>query len=79
MATTSPRPTNIIQEETFDFPEAIRCITFGMKVTKLEWADPEYFLQLVDTHLKIHKPDGKFYDLIITDGDLVGEDYKVIE
>jgi len=74
---TSPVPAQM--QVTFDFPQSVRELLAQKKVTRLEWGNAEYFLQIVDTHVKIHKPDGKFYDLIVTDGDLSGTDWIILE
>lgn len=68
---------NLVVE--FDFPDAVRQILLGKKITKLEWDNPEYYILLQDGHLRIHKPDGKFYDLIVSDGDMAGTDWVVVE
>lgn len=60
------------------FYEALKNIIIGNKVTKLEWNDKEYYGILDETHLKLHKPDGKLYDWILTDGDILGLDYIII-
>lgn len=74
---TSPTVQSV-QIKKFDFPEAIRKLNMGQKVTRLEWGNPEYYLDVVDTHLKIHKPDNKFYDLIVSDGDMLADDWMTI-
>ena len=60
------------------FPEAIASITAGRRVTKLEWDNPEIYGCLHGTHLRLHKADGQFYDWIVSDGDLAGEDWYVV-
>lgn len=57
-----------------DFPNALREIIAGKCVTKMEWNDPNTYLVLKDNTLMLHKDDG-FYPLIVTDGDLFGEDF----
>ena len=60
-----------------DFYEALRLIAAGERVTKLEWDDPEYWGQLLDGKLVLHKPDGVYYPWILSDGDLNGADWSV--
>jgi len=50
----------------------------GKKIHKLEWKDREYYAMLINQTLKLHKPDGKFYEWIISYGDLGGDDYVII-
>ena len=64
-------------QETMDFVAAIECIIDGYKITKLEWANKETYGLLKDGKLMLHLPDG-FHDWIISDGDLNGEDYIVV-
>jgi hypothetical protein len=74
---TSPKPQQV-QIKKFDFPEAIKQLNIGKSITRVGWSDPEYFLAVIDGHLKIHKPDSKFYDLIVTDGDMLAEDWMLV-
>ena len=61
-----------------DFPEALRAVTAGHKITKLEWGDNEYYGVLRDGLLILHKPDG-FHTWIISEGDLAGTDWYILE
>lgn len=80
MNTSPVQPVRPSKTETFDFPQAIRHIASGYKVTKLEWDNQEYYLQMVNEHLMIHKPDTKqFHDLIVSYADMIGTDYILID
>lgn len=61
-----------------DFPEAMRAVIAGNKVSKLEWGDDEVYGLLKDGFLKLHKGDGSFHQWIISDGDLLGLDWVII-
>lgn len=74
---TSPKVESV-QIVKMDFYDAIRQVISGKSVARMEWKERGYFLQIVDGRLKIHKPDGKFYDLIVTDGDILGEDWMLV-
>ena len=50
----------------------------GTRLHRLEWGDVEYYGIVIDGLLKLHKPDGKFYDWIISDGDYAGRDYIIL-
>lgn len=76
----SPTPTQdaVIM---LDFPSAMKEIIEGKKVTKLEWEDENAYGILRDGFLMLYKKneqDYKDYQWIISDGDLKGEDYIVI-
>lgn len=60
------------------FPEAIKKVIEGEKIHKLEWKDRNYYAFLKDGFLCLHKTDGKIYQWIINDGDLMGKDYIII-
>ena len=78
---TTNSPTNeetIDESRQMDFPEAIRHITKGKKVHKLEWKDKAYYGFLNGEFLSLHKPDGKNYKWIVNEGDLTGTDYIIV-
>lgn len=78
-ATMSPLPKKQEQvRSTMNFPEAMKMIILGKTITKEEWGDKQFYGILEDARLKLHKPDGKSYDWIISEGDLVGTDFIVI-
>lgn len=64
-----------------DFFTALRKVADGEKITKVEWGDPKIFGVLQGGSLVLFggiPADGKFHPWKITDGDLVGEDWKVV-
>jgi hypothetical protein len=78
----SPTPTTAkplpIVEQLLSFALAMNEIKYGNKITKKEWNNPEIYGVLRDNLLLIHKLDNKFYNWIISDGDIMGEDYVTI-
>ena len=60
------------------FPEAMKEVIGGKKIHKKEWEDKEYYGFLNGDILSLHKPDGKNYQWIISDGDLYGDDYIIL-
>jgi len=68
----SPRP------EDMNFYDAVKRISEGSKVTKAEWNDSQFYGTMDNGVLKLHKPDGKLYEWIISDGDIAGTDYVVV-
>lgn len=77
---TSPTSKAVVvtDENLMTFPEAIARVIDDQKVTKKEWNDEQYYGKLEDGTLMLHKPDGKFYSWIISDGDLEGLDWYVL-
>lgn len=61
------------------FFKAMEFLATGSKIHKLEWEDEEFYGILSDGKVMLHKPDGKLYQWIISDGDLTGDDYVVIK
>ncbi len=65
--------------QTMDFPNALRAVIDGKKISKLEWSDPNIFGVLTSGFLMLHKADGKYYQWIINDGDILGKDWFVVD
>lgn len=66
------------QPKGMDFPSAIREVIAGKKIHKLEWENKNYYGFLNVDKLSFHKPDGNNYQWIISDGDLMGDDWIII-
>jgi hypothetical protein len=64
--------------EKLDFTQALKEVLKDKKIHKLEWEDKEYYGVLRNNKLQIHKPDGNFHDWIISEPDLIGEDYIIL-
>ncbi len=69
----SPKP-----KVTLDFFEALRAVLTGAQITKSEWEDKACYGVLRGGQLMLHKSDGKFYQWIISEGDMLGEDWMVL-
>ena len=74
----SPTPPSATPQGGMSFVLAISEVIRGKKITKKEWANPDSYCMLRDKLLMIHR-DGKWHKWIINDGDLLGEDWIVIE
>ncbi|MDD5013714.1 MAG: hypothetical protein PHW73_01255 [Atribacterota bacterium] len=68
----------LTEKSNLSFYDAIKEVMAGRKISKREWNNTDYFGILRDSKLMLHKPDGKFYDWIINDGDINGEDWFII-
>ncbi len=78
-ASASPK-SRTKKPKQLDFFEALREVSLNKCITKLEWNEPNCYLKLVDGRLVIYKPDTKlFHPLIVSDGDMAGEDWIVID
>lgn len=85
--TTSPLPVkeDVVKEvddmvpvKEMDFSEAIKAVIGGKKIFRLEWVDRDYYGYLNEDVLSLHKPDGVNYKWIISSGDLMAEDWIII-
>ena len=77
--TMSPtQPIMPVKNLGMTFPEAIKEVIEGKKIHKLEWENKEFYGFLDADKLSLHKPDGKNYQWLVNDGDLLGTDWIVI-
>lgn len=78
---TSPVPTKDIADAVvmLTFPDAMREVINGKKVTRLEWKDNDIYCLLDANRLRIHNKDGINYILEVSDGDMLAIDWVVIE
>lgn len=74
----TPPPQPVADLPQFNFEAAITHLKNGRKITKVEWNNPDYYGVLSGGFLMLHKPDGKFYQWILNDGDIFGTDWVVI-
>lgn len=66
------------KQNDLTFPTALFEVIGERRITKREWGNEGYYCYRKDGFLKLHKPDGKDYDWIISDGDLLGIDWYVL-
>ena len=79
-ATTSPViKKQDKQQLTLSFPDAVKRLIDGKKVTKKEWNDEHTYGVLHEGILRLHKADNQYYNWIISDGDLMGDDWYTID
>ena len=60
------------------FSEALDKMLEGKKVHKLEWDNKEYYGVLYNAALRLHRPDGKNYQWVVSEGDIMGDDWIVL-
>jgi hypothetical protein len=80
VTTLPPPPTveDLPDLQRLNFPEAMRHVIAGQKVTKLEWNDPDILVFHRDGYLMIQHANGRTDALIISSGDLLGGDWVVV-
>jgi len=62
---------------TLDFFDALKEVTAGRRITRLDWGDNNSYGYLKDSLLLIHLR-GKDHQWMISEGDLIGEDWVII-
>lgn len=72
-----PQNDKVIQSLTFF--DALKEISNGKRVTKLEWADKNTYGILTNGILMINLSNGGLKAWTISDGDLTGTDWIVLE
>jgi len=73
----TPLPRKEGQSITMDFPDAIREIMNGKKVTRISWGNDDYGV-LKDGWLTIYTK-GAFHTWSVSDGDMEGQDWIVVK
>lgn len=81
MQTQSPLPKQNKKQmqATMNFYEALQEVMKNKKIHKLEWEDLQYYGLLKDGILTLHNPDNKFYQWVVSDGDMNGTDWIISE
>ena len=73
-----PEKKEAPKETPVDFPEAIRAVIEGHRITKLEWGNKNIYGFLKDSWLMLHRGDGTDHQWLVNDGDLFGQDWIII-
>uniref|UniRef100_A0A6M3IMV9 Thoeris anti-defense 2-like domain-containing protein n=1 Tax=viral metagenome TaxID=1070528 RepID=A0A6M3IMV9_9ZZZZ len=61
------------------FAEAIESLIIGRRLKRLEWPDDGTYIVMANERLSIFKPEDKMvHPLIVSLGDMMGEDWVVI-
>ena len=68
-----------VVNKQFTFKEALDRMIEGKKVTKLEWKNDHYgYISKITALLHIYR-DGKDHQWILSEGDILGEDYVIVK
>lgn len=62
-----------------DYPDAIRKLVEGEKITRLGWNDPEIYGVHKDGYQMLRKKDGMLYTWTVSTGDLLAEDWIIVK
>lgn len=90
MTNRSPKPEDVTIDveardvveddvKTFSWGEACDLILDGFKMGKISWGSAEIYLYLRANILHLRKADGTEHVLIVSSGDMSGQDYYIIE
>lgn len=71
-------PSPKVSSTTMDFYAALKAMHNGKTITKLDWNNPQIYGLMKDAQIQIHMPDG-FHIWTITEGDLLGQDFIILE
>ena len=71
--------SSIVSLSPMSFTEAIGEMLEGKKIFKLEWKDEEFYGHVKDGMLQLHKKDGQDYRWLLSEVDMLGQDYTVIK
>ena len=77
MAKKSPVPTQIVKKAYLTFPDAMREVINGKRVTREEWNDINEYGELNKESLIIHTK-GQDHTWMISSGDMLNNDWLVV-
>lgn len=73
---------NRIEQHQMTFPEAMKEVIDGKKVTRISWGNIKHYGLLIHGVLALHKAgeDGEtYYSWIVNDGDLFATDWVAVD
>jgi len=74
----TPTKTTTSTKPTLTFLEIIPLLLEGNKASRVEWGSDSIYLFMKDEFMQIHKADGKDYYLLLSAGDMQGEDWVIL-
>lgn len=66
-------------ERVLNFGQAMQAVTEGLRVTRAEWGDRSVYLCMLNATLMIHLANGTLNTLTVSEGDILGKDYSVVQ
>ena len=79
---TSPLPKKIKEDDKeirLSFYTALKALAKGAKITKLEWENKKVYGLMHNGLVTLRKDDGNLYTWLISDGDISGTDWIIID
>jgi len=73
----TPMPQEEVQPRTMDFPDAIRLIIQGKKLARVSWGNDDY--GVLDKEWLCIFTKGKLNTWLVSQGDMEGQDWVVVE
>lgn len=75
------KPTKV--EIQLSFYDALPAVIEGKHITRVEWNNPEEYCLLKDTYLMVYRlkagdPKPGFHNWIVSEGDLLALDWKIV-
>ena len=64
--------------QTMDWPTAQHALIEGKKIRRESWSNPSICVFVADGLLKIRQATGKLDNLLVSDGDMLAEDWVVV-
>jgi hypothetical protein len=71
------RPATKTPDDEMEFPEAIAAVITGKKVSRTSWGNDDCVF-LSGGFLSLRKSDGTLHQLLVSDGDMTGNDWFVV-
>ena len=78
-STFSPPVQAPTVEPNMDFPAAIRKLTEGAKIARIDWQNTDYGFLSTDGWLSIYRNGEIFAHWKVNDGDLKGTDWMIVK
>lgn len=72
----SPTPP-VAPKKELSFPEAMKAVINGEKITRLEWGKTDEYGELRENFLMLYR-NGKFHTWIVSEGDLLAMDWVTL-
>ena len=77
---TSPVPAKKADDKVqISFYQALKALANGGKITKLDWENDNIYGLLHNGLVSLHKDDDKIYTWLVSDGDLDGKDWIILD
>lgn len=76
---TSPVPTKKNVRRLLNFYEALKEVADGKMIFRIDWQSEGVWGLIYNETLALKKSDGKYYSWVVSLGDMLAEDWVVLE